>query len=225
MKTFKVALGIYMLSAFANFSAVQADTGIDGAAMTSSSFTMTGLVSISSLTANSIFSSGLNVSTITAVSSATITNLTVGTLTTSSILGKVIQTVMSTSTSAGSTTSTSFVDSGVSATITPTSASNKILIMAWTNLESDSSAGGFAFATLANGSTNLLAANGEGFCHANSAVTAINCPLSLGYLDTPTTTSVVTYKVRVKVDAGTTTAFWGGDSSHTQVMILEEIAP
>ena len=50
-----------------------ADTEIDGSATTTSSFTMTGPVFISSLTVNNT----LAVSTITVVSSATITNLTV----------------------------------------------------------------------------------------------------------------------------------------------------
>ena len=45
-------------------------------------------------------------------------------------VGKVVQIVSSTKTDTASTTSTSFTDTGISASITPSSSSNKILILA-----------------------------------------------------------------------------------------------
>ena len=54
-----------------------------------------------------------------------------------SIPGHVIQTVYATQASQESTTSTSFVNTSLAATITPTSASNKILVIANVNMYGD----------------------------------------------------------------------------------------
>jgi hypothetical protein len=78
MNKFKYVLVLGLIFILGSIRVAHADTEIDGSAMTSSSFTFTGLVYISSLTANTISASSLSVSTITTVSSGTISNLTVG---------------------------------------------------------------------------------------------------------------------------------------------------
>ena len=126
--------------------------------------------------------------------------------------GNIIQVVQSTLTSGFTTTSTSMVDLGLSAAITPSSASNKILIML--------SLGNFmcvtqykrAFANILRGSTVLFvgdATTGEEVTIARTfrGTQDSYCmdPVSRTFLDSPNTTSATTYKVQVSVasDGGT----------------------
>ena len=126
--------------------------------------------------------------------------------------GNIIQVVQSTLTSGFTTTSTSMVDMGLSAAITPSSASNKILIML--------SLGSFmcvtqykrAFANILRDSTVLFvgdAATGEEVTIARTfrGTQDSYCmdPVSRTFLDSPNTTSATTYKVQVSVasDGGT----------------------
>ena len=107
-----------------------------------------------------------------------------------------------------STASTSFVDvTGLSISITPTSASNKILVMMSTNLTSDGSA--FAtFVRLMRDSTAIAIGDTAG---SRTRVTSAAYPLAgvavtreMNFLDSPATTSATTYKVQIMVNnAGT----------------------
>ena len=129
-----------------------------------------------------------------------------------------LQIIQGTSTTPKSTTSTSFVDTNLTASITPQSASSKILIMAMGEMRTDTT-GGASFAVLARGGTpitNGMARNsvtGAGLSHA-----------TLIYVDSPASTSALTYSVQLASDAGTHTATWGNSTTvvSTQVMILIE---
>ena len=130
-----------------------------------------------------------------------------GTIVDTGRAGGVIQVVSSFKNDMATTTSTSFADiSGLSVSLTPSSSSNKILIMftlgnvgnlvntTLFNLVRDSTniaqpSGGSNPATINeyNGSSN----NGD----------VDNC--SMHFLDSPATTSSVTYKIQWRVDAGT----------------------
>ena len=128
-----------------------------------------------------------------------------------------LQIIQGTSTTPKSTTSTSFVDTNLTASITPQSASSKILIMAMGEMRTDTT--GASFAVLARGGTpitNGMARNsvtGAGLSHA-----------TLIYVDSPASTSALTYSVQLASDAGTHTATWGNSTTvvSTQVMILIE---
>ena len=95
------------------------------------------------------------------------------------------------------TTSTSYVDlTGLAVSITPTSASNTILVTTniWGGMNNDT-----AFFNLNRGgtlSTPVLA--GGVFPTAPNGLT-----VSFQYLDSPATTSAITYTAQVKVGAGT----------------------
>ena len=103
--------------------------------------------------------------------------------------GSVLQ-VLSTSTSGGvSTTSSSYVTTGVNLSITPTSSSNKIMVIFSGGAQNGSSAGGTKISVYRDGSqvydpslVHFTAGGGNslsGFC--------------VQYLDSPATTSSVTY--------------------------------
>ena len=120
--------------------------------------------------------------------------------------GSVLQVVSATKTDAFGTTSSSFVDTGITASITPTSSSSKIYV---TVQSSFSNAEGYVgFVKLLRGSTDInigdayssanRCAVGSRGMHANETV-----PYTINYVDSPSTTSATTYKVQVKSEGGT----------------------
>jgi hypothetical protein len=115
--------------------------------------------------------------------------------------GQVIQVVTATDSTQRSTTSTSFVTASntLSISITPSSASNKIFVISSGSINTPS--GSYAaFITLFRDSTNLgNATEGMGrlFDAANS-----NCtPFALSILDSPSSTSALTYQVYIAAQA------------------------
>jgi hypothetical protein len=121
--------------------------------------------------------------------------------------GKVLQVVSATHTTATSSTSTTWADTGLTASITPTSATSKILIMSvhYFRVDSTSNAAGGAFRLL-RGSTYIFGDNNasapfyNAYVQANGA-TLMNFRLtySASYLDSPSTTSSTTYKTQFAV--------------------------
>lgn len=119
--------------------------------------------------------------------------------------GSVLQVVQGQLTTQASTTSTSFVDTGLSASITPSSASSKILVMYNAGTGSGSTAGG-AVNRILRGATEILlqgvAYSGAGSVYGTASAT---------YLDSPATTSSVTYKIQQASQSASATAFFNSD--------------
>jgi len=104
--------------------------------------------------------------------------------------GSVLQVVQGTLTSTVTTSSASFVTTGLTASITPSSASNKILIIV--NGAGDISAIGQQIATtIYRGATNL-AASTNGFAN-NYGSSRVIGSMGMSYLDSPATTSSTAY--------------------------------
>jgi len=105
------------------------------------------------------------------------------------------------------TTSTSFVDvTGLSISITPTSASNKILVLVTANLSQINTA--VMFGRLVRGSTDIAIGDAAGsrtrttlnmYANAGIATTA-----QMTFLDSPATTSATTYKLQIALNAAST---------------------
>lgn len=117
--------------------------------------------------------------------------------------GSVIQVVQGVLTSQVVVTSTSFIDIGLSASITPSSATSKILIMY--GLHAQGYTGNeFANIRIFRDSTNLLTGNSDGNRTPTfSSVGGIQDPTSImmssgNYLDSPNSTSALTYSLRVR---------------------------
>jgi hypothetical protein len=162
-----------------------------------------------------------------AMGSAKITGLANGTAATDAMAfgqRSILQVVSATSTTNFSTTSSSFQDTNLSASITPTSASNDVLILVTGNLRVGAAAVS-AYVTIERGSTNLAGSNGFAKNEAASATGALDAPCSIVYLDSPATTSATTYTVQIKNDNGSTTVEWPSESTTmTQSIILIEVA-
>ena len=140
----------------------------------------------------------------------------------------VIQVASTTTTALFSTSSASFVDvTGLSVTITPQSTTSKILVLA--NI-CGGSAGSNVYLNLLRNGTNIAQSTGgtvneTAFWVPPTAY--INNQTPINYLDSPSTTSAVTYKIQINASGGTTTyvnaratdAYYGGVSTITVLEI------
>ena len=141
----------------------------------------------------------------------------------SGVGGKVLQVVQSTTTTSTTTTSGSYTDTALSASITPSSSSSKILVMVSTNCYANrvgSNTYGDWYHVLVRGSTELLSTRSA----VNFGTTSWNDHMSstpLLYLDSPATASSTTYKTQIKTSNASITY---PQSGTTSVMTLMEIA-
>lgn len=137
--------------------------------------------------------------------------------------GSVLQVVQGSLTTFSTTTSTSFVDTGLSATITPTSNTSKILVMYSATVATANSNGGHLNKIL-RGSTEIWA---SGVVYTNSS-NYLSVSTSGQYLDSPATTSSTTYKVQFATqNAASEASFninFGGFTGEVSTITLLEIA-
>ena len=137
------------------------------------------------------------------VSAAGITTTKLGT-------GAVLQVVTASDSTGRTTTSTSFVTGSntLSVSITPSSASNKIYILVSGTMQSS---GGDTYYTIYRGNTNLGNVN-NGFVYLANNAYAGQC---MSVLDSPSSTSALTYQVYMKADSGATARIPTGTSTAT----------
>jgi hypothetical protein len=134
--------------------------------------------------------------------------------------GSVLQVVQGTTSTANSNSTNTYADTGLTATITPTSATSKILIIY--NHGQTSKEGGTQLATrLLRGSTTVYQ---NQFFDLDTNTAARNKVSTGGlYLDSPATTSSTTYKTQFMSAQNIASVGVMNDNS-TAVMILMEIA-
>ena len=142
----------------------------------------------------------LNNSSLGAVTSA---GLPAGTITSSNIsanmpTGSVLQVLHASTNATLSTNSTSFVSSGLSQAITPSSTSNKILCVV--SVGSWYVAANEAWITIYKGNAALSGTGTYGIMHQNAA--AMYAPSTGQILDSPNTTSAQTYTVYYRTSLG-----------------------
>lgn len=118
--------------------------------------------------------------------------------------GKVLQVVSSTSSTSTAIATTSLTDTGLSATITPTSATSKILVIVNQSLASSRQTSNTAFVlAVLRGSTviygNTVAFEDQIFVNGGSEVT-FRTRANRVFLDSPSTTSATTYKTQGSVE-------------------------
>jgi hypothetical protein len=111
-------------------------------------------------------------------------------------------------TTGGTTTSTSFVDKGATVTITPTSASSKILVFAVAPVRNSAGAGVATLGVSRAGTDLVSTTNSPTRAEGTSMQT-----LSFFYLDSPATTSATIYQIRLASNGGNTASI--GSSAAT----------
>lgn len=132
--------------------------------------------------------------------------------------GSVLQVVSNTS-SQGSTTSTSYVDTGLTVSITPTSASNKILVLISMPDLYNNDAVNATSLNVVRASTQIIEFVRHGNYRGASSGGLVTYGGSTAYLDSPNTTSSTTYKVQIKTSADTT--YWAYNNSTATITLME----
>ena len=114
--------------------------------------------------------------------------------------GKVLQVVTNTHATRFTTSSTSFVAAtGYTIAITPSATSSKIFVTASSMVDTQAS-GRVGYATLYRDSTNLGDAEGIGAIYSDSG--RAYAPITMSVLDSPSTTSAITYQVYWRTNGG-----------------------
>ena len=147
-----------------------------------------------------------------------------GTIDTLQRAGNVLQVVQAETEAAVATTSTSFVTTTLTASITPSSASNKVLV-----LVSAAGLNGVALSagiyTLFRGTTagtDLGGAANWGFALVYGNASLVGGSVSINYLDSPSTTSSQTYTLAMRSNGGAAVSMNGNNQKST--ITLMEIA-
>ena len=155
--------------------------------------------------------------------------------------GKILQVLSTAKTNTFSSTSTSYTDiTGYSVAITPSSTSSKIFIQGFLSVSVNSWNTNGSFFQLVRGSTNILTSSGSSangsfsYAHEAGSESASKkgiAPAGFCFLDSPSSTSEITYKVQGKTTSGTNGEFYinyngnaGVNFSATSVITVMEVS-
>jgi hypothetical protein len=110
--------------------------------------------------------------------------------------GKVLQVVQATYSTATSNSTTTYADTGLSLSITPSSASSKVLVLTMTPArKAIGNSDNGLWIRIVRGATSVLESGYALFTGADNALFGV---VSQHYLDSPSTTSATTYKTQFK---------------------------
>jgi hypothetical protein len=138
--------------------------------------------------------------------------------------GKVLQVVMGTYATSTSSSSGTAADTGLTATITPSATSSKVLVIASQNgcRKTDGSSANALILTLLRGAPSLITFAGS-LLYSPNLQHQMNAANSVAYLDSPATTSATTYKTQFANLAGAASAILVQANNETSTIILLEI--
>jgi hypothetical protein len=134
--------------------------------------------------------------------------------------GKVLQVINATTTSGSSTASSSFIDTGLTANITPSATNSKVLILVSQNGLGKSSANTQYALRLVRGATEISVFENFGAGDATSGFLWVGGN-SICYLDSPSTTSSTTYKTQFRNRDGSGTVYIQEQNSMSSITLLE----
>ena len=139
--------------------------------------------------------------------------------------GSVLQVVTATDQTQRSTTSTSYVTAGntLAVNITPISTSSKILVLVSTIGGHSTSGGTVGYFTIFRGSTDLgsTAGNGNGMSQNYGGSSDVRTSMNMNVLDSPSTTSQITYQVYIKDDGSSGQVDINWNSSKGTITAME----
>jgi hypothetical protein len=132
--------------------------------------------------------------------------------------GKVLQVVFASTTSAADSTSVTYADSNLTASITPSATTSKILVLVTQSYDKEKIAQSGGFVKLQRGSTDLATVNNVA---QTDTASQNNGVLSMNYLDSPSTTSATTYKTQFRTRNGGYIFTVQPGSSYSSIVLLE----
>jgi hypothetical protein len=133
--------------------------------------------------------------------------------------GKVLQVVNAVTATAVDSSSTSYVDTNLTATITPTLSTSKILVLVhqkWNKTSGNANQG--VNMRLMRGATQILEHTLLGY--TESAIYQIQM-WSVAYYDSPATTSATTYKTQLACNVAAASIAVNGGSNNASITLLE----
>lgn len=134
--------------------------------------------------------------------------------------GNILQVVQGFTTTQVTSSSTTYADTGLTASITPTSSSSKILVVANQTGCGKISADTALRIRLMKDATQLAFAAGG---YTGSTLTNFFASLVIEYLDSPATTSTLTYKTQFSTSVSGT-VYVQADNSYTSITLMEVAA-
>ena len=130
--------------------------------------------------------------------------------------GSVLQVLEATSATQVTTTSGDLVDSGHSIAITPSSTSSKVFVQMTFNSNVSANSTGLIYA-LHRGSTKI---GDTAIAYITTAGANTHFPTSLQHLDSPSSTSAVTYKLYIGSNSGSSVRL-AGDWGYVRISAME----
>jgi hypothetical protein len=141
--------------------------------------------------------------------------------------GKILQVQYSSNNSSTSTTSSSYQDTNITGTITPTRADSTILIILGVHL-STVSANAYASylikRTVGGTDTTIYTSGNVMFAGSTSYVNQYRATHGVTWEDSPATTNAITYTVGIRSSFGTTTVEANRDGSRSTMTLMEVAA-
>jgi hypothetical protein len=136
--------------------------------------------------------------------------------------GQILQVVNATYTTQTSTSSSTFSDTGLTATITPKFATSKILVLVNLNGVTKTTADNGVGFFLVRDSTNISRISDFAATTGTTTTNSVGS-VSTGYLDSPATTSATTYKIQFNATANTASVLinYAGSSVMSTITLLE----
>jgi hypothetical protein len=153
--------------------------------------------------------------------------LTFNNATTQASAGQILQVVNVTYGTFTSFTTSTFVDSGLSASITPKFSTSKILVQVCLAGCGKTGTDSAFVAKLVRGSTTITNMEGNGGSTGNSSTCSIGT-VAISYLDSPATTSSTTYKVQCLSASNASSTrindYYSGTNPSVSTITLMEVA-
>jgi hypothetical protein len=139
--------------------------------------------------------------------------------------GKVLQAVSAAYSTAVTSSSGTFVNSGFTVSITPSASTSKVLIMTSFNLYTagKTDCGGAVQITRASGATVVYPQNALYTHYVDGVANSVLTQNSMQFLDSPATTSAVTYELQYRQTSGGATVAGLGFNNQTTTLIALEI--
>ena len=135
--------------------------------------------------------------------------------------GTVLQVVYNSLALSASSTSSSFADTGLSASITPTSSTSKILVLInhWASSDSSNANAGFQ---LLRGASVISDYMDSSLGYSSTFLYQLSAHFN--YLDSPATTSFTTYKTQFRRSGGSSAIYLGLNNPVSSMTLIEVAA-
>jgi hypothetical protein len=134
--------------------------------------------------------------------------------------GKVLQMVTQSYSSFVTSATSTYVDTGTTVTITPTSATSKIMVILYHGIaKSGDDAGNRMSIQILRGATSILEA--QQLLYDGAGAYELIGSWACSYIDSPATTSATTYKTQFKNVNNTTRVSIQGNTQPSQIILLE----